>query len=145
MSSSSSVIWRPIAERFLVAILGIALTACGANLKVVVPGTILTASTEAGEAVRVRVDAVDLDPLDAEGETYLYTISVEDEEARQWQSFCAPDSENVAKAIPLAGYWDDSGKYFESDTRLTLACTSGVIAKCVRWGYKPWKTLHGGS
>ncbi len=24
-----------------------------------------------------------------------------------------------------------------------FACTSGVIAKCIRWGYRPWKTVNG--
>ena len=29
----------------------------------------------------------------------------------------------------------------ESDRQVTVACTSGVLAKCVRWGYKPWKKV----
>jgi hypothetical protein len=24
-----------------------------------------------------------------------------------------------------------------------FGCTSGVVAKCLRWGYKPWKTVAG--
>ena len=26
---------------------------------------------------------------------------------------------------------------------ITFACTNGALAKCVRWGYKPWKTVNG--
>jgi ADYC domain len=28
---------------------------------------------------------------------------------------------------------------------VTFACTNSALAKCVRWGYKPWKSVHGQS
>ncbi len=42
----------------------------------------------------------------------------------------------------LSGEWDRTGKHIDND-RVTVACTSGVLAKCVRWGYKPWQTVQG--
>jgi len=58
---------------------------------------------------------------------------------------CTPDAENVAKAIPLTGSWDETGAHTESSDMITYGCTSGVLAKCVRFGYKPWKNVKGKS
>jgi hypothetical protein len=30
-----------------------------------------------------------------------------------------------------------------SATVITFACTNGALGKCARYGYKPWKTVHG--
>ena len=105
-------------------------------------GTVLIAADESGERVRLRIDAVERDPEDPEKEIYLYSLSVEDE-ANHWQPYCLPDRHNVAKAIPLSGSWDRSGRFLPDESVTTFACTGGVLAKCVRWGYKPWKSVHG--
>src|SRR5262249_2028821 len=36
--------------------------------------------------------------------------------------------------------WNTHGDRVESSTLFTFACTTGVIAKCYRWGYRPWLT-----
>jgi hypothetical protein len=44
-------------------------------------------------------------------------------------------------AIPLAGTWNNSTWYYDSttaSTKFTFACTNGVLAKCTRWGYRPY-------
>jgi hypothetical protein len=41
-------------------------------------------------------------------------------------------------AIALAGSWQATGEYVPSTTQFTFACTNGVIAKCTRWGYRPY-------
>jgi hypothetical protein len=46
-------------------------------------------------------------------------------------------------AIPLAAIWDERGNRIESSTLFTFGCTTGVIAKCYRWGYRPWVTGYG--
>jgi hypothetical protein len=44
----------------------------------------------------------------------------------------------------VPGIWDENGKRHDSvttgDTSVdtTFSCTTGVIAKCVAWGYRPW-------
>ncbi|HEV7554780.1 MAG TPA: ADYC domain-containing protein, partial [Kofleriaceae bacterium] len=43
-------------------------------------------------------------------------------------------------AMALAGTWDATGAFSSSTTRFTFACTSGTIAKCTRWGYRPFDT-----
>jgi hypothetical protein len=40
-------------------------------------------------------------------------------------------------AIALAGTWNTDGSY-AGGSQFTFACTNGVIAKCTRWGYRPY-------
>ncbi len=108
-----------------------------------VEGTELTV-VEGGRSLKLKIAQVELDPQDPEQEIYLYTILYRDPVSQQWQNYCQPDRNNVAKAIPLSGYWDETGTHIE-DERITFACTNGVLAKCVRFGYKPWKTVQGRS
>jgi hypothetical protein len=37
----------------------------------------------------------------------------------------------------LSGSWDERGAHVASETTFTYSCASGVIAKCVGWGYRP--------
>ena len=59
------------------------------------------------------------------------------------ENICPPDLFGHRKAIAVAGTWDATGARTGSTTAFTFGCTSGVIAKCVRWGYKPWKVING--
>ncbi|XXY53642.1 ADYC domain-containing protein [Sorangium sp. So ce269] len=52
------------------------------------------------------------------------------------------------KAIAVPGYWNKNGRYastVEGKSVVTLACISGVAAKCVHWGYVPWATYPQGT
>jgi ADYC domain len=91
----------------------------------------------------LRIDAVEKDPLDADGEVLLYETSVRDPVRGDWKPFCLPDRDGKNRAIPLRGSWDASRQHVASTTLVTFACTNGAIGKCVRLGYKPWKTVHG--
>jgi hypothetical protein len=104
-------------------------------------GRILSAHDEQGAAVTLRVDAVERDAQDPDGDVYLYQLSVRDE-AGGWERFCLPDREGKTLAIPLKGTWDAARNHHDGDA-ITFACTNGGLAKCVRFGYKPWKTVRG--
>lgn len=97
-----------------------------------------------GRSLKLKITHVELDPQDPEQETYLYTILYHNSVSKQWQNYCLPDHNHVAKAIPLSGVWDETGNHHENG-HITFACTNGVLAKCVRAGYKPWKTVQGRS
>ncbi len=84
----------------------------------------------------------ELDPQDSAREVYLYTVNYQDPNNSQWHNLCQPDGDNLAKAMLLSGEWDETGAHIDNE-RVTVACTSGVLAKCVRWGYQPWKTVQG--
>jgi hypothetical protein len=107
------------------------------------PGSVLAARDEQGAAVTLRVEGLETDTRDNEGDVYLYQLSVRDA-AGAFRPYCAPDLEGRTMAIPLQGSWDASRTHHDSD-EITFACTNGALAKCVRWGYKPWKTVNGGS
>ncbi len=84
----------------------------------------------------------ELDPQDPDREVYLYSVNYQDPNNSQWHNLCQPDADNLAKAMLLSGEWDRTGTHIDNN-KVTVACTSGVLAKCVRWGYKPWQTVVG--
>ena len=99
----------------------------------------------AGIGIRsVRIDSVRPDPRDESGEILLYRISTRDSGSGDWNPACDSDPDGNPDAFPLQGKWDNTGHRVSAEG-LTLACTSGALAKCVRFGYKPWKTLVDGT
>lgn len=80
------------------------------------------------------------DPTGTES-TFLYEI--EQWNGSTWVPGCPLDHNGQRFAIPVAAEWDESGTRSDSSTMFTLACTAGVIAKCYRWGYRPWVTGYG--
>lgn len=106
------------------------------------PGSLIDGRDEAGRAVTLRVEAEERDAADADGDLYLYQLSVRDA-AGAWQRYCAPDRAGGTLAIPLEGYWDAARNHVADPGVITFACTNGSLAKCARMGYKPWKTVNG--
>jgi hypothetical protein len=96
---------------------------------------------DAGESQGFRIDGVSVDPKDPE--IYLYTLSTRDAVTAEWEPYCTPDERGVAAAVFLSGSWNSQGTHLHDD-RFSVACTSGVIGKCVRLGYKPWKMAEDG-
>jgi len=95
--------------------------------------------------VEYRIAAVTAESAsyDPTGSTYLYTLEQYVVDTATWQPACGVDSEGRRVAIPMTGTWNARGDRVESTALFTFACTSGVIAKCYRWGYKPWLTGYG--
>jgi hypothetical protein len=77
------------------------------------------------------------------GKTFLYTLAQNVDNTGSWQPACPADSDGRRVAIPLADTWDDRGTRMSSALLFTMGCTSGVIARCYRWGYRPWVTGYG--
>jgi len=77
------------------------------------------------------------------GNTFLYTLEQLVAETGAWQPACSADSDGRRVAIPVAAIWDDRGTRLVSSSLFTFGCTTGVIAKCYRWGYRPWVTGFG--
>lgn len=74
----------------------------------------------------------------AVGTTYLYGLEHQAKDGT-WVTSCGPDAADMAVAIPTEGTWDHTGQKVYSRTHFTFACTSGVMGKCYRWGYRPWE------
>lgn len=105
-------------------------------------GTEILALDESGSPATMRVESVIRDPKDPDGDVYLYQLSVRYESTGTYQPYCQPDREGKTLAIPLQGVWDGQRNHVMNDS-VTFACTNGSLAKCVRLGYKPWKTVNG--
>jgi hypothetical protein len=108
------------------------------NIEVTPPATAVVA---------YRVTAIDpelaqYDPTNT-GNTLLYTLEQWIDETGSWQPACPADADGRRVAIPLAATWDEHGDRIVSSSLFTFACTTGVIAKCYRWGYRPWVTGYG--
>jgi hypothetical protein len=106
-------------------------------------GTILDLTLPGGTIGRVRIERVEKDPEDQGGDIFLHRFLVA-ESPNSWVDLCDPDASGARWAFPLRGQWDSEGRR-TSDSGFTLICASGVIGKCVRFGYKPWKTTQEGA
>ncbi len=107
-------------------------------------GTTLTSFDERGRALRLKIEDIQPDSEDKDRESYLYTVIYYSATDNSWYHLCQPDLAGITQAIPLTGRWDKTGAYIDDDS-ITFACTNGALGKCVRWGYKPWKSIKGKS
>lgn len=64
---------------------------------------------------------------------YLYQVDLIDTDGIPY-AFCG----DGGKSMALAGTWDQTGRRTDLPGKLTFACTRGTIAKCTRWGYRPF-------
>jgi hypothetical protein len=120
------------------ALVGVQLHAQVRNLGVTPP---------ASAVIEYRIAAVvpelaQYDPTHT-GNTFLYTLEQWVDDTGSWQPACPTDTDGRSVAIPLAATWDEHGDRIVSGSLFTFGCTTGVIAKCYRWGYRPWVTGYG--
>jgi hypothetical protein len=108
-------------------------------------GMQLVGTDSAGAQFTLHIAAVQTDAQDASGEITLYALEAWNVGTGTWENVCSPDPWGERWAIPVSGSWDATGAHIGDPSVVTFACTSGVIAKCVRWGYKPWKSVNGES
>jgi hypothetical protein len=90
----------------------------------------------------IEAEAAGYDPT-ATGHTYLYSIAQNVDATGTYQAACGTDVDGRSAAIPMAAIWNAHGDRVESTTLFTFGCTTGVVAKCYRWGYRPWITGAG--
>lgn len=131
-------------------------------------GALLIGESESGQAVRLRIDAVEnapdpdpKTPINENAELRLYRVSAQQGQGRspadegfrpnlgptgQFTPLC-PEGK---AAVFVPGTWEYSfgqghpagGKQSGDGTQLTLACVGSAVAKCaMQWKYKPWRSL----
>ena len=110
-------------------------------------GRNLTATPPTSATIEYRIAAVSTedaryDPTHT-GNTFLYTLEQYVADSGSWQPACQADTDGRRVAIPLAAVWDEHGDRSQNGSLFTFGCTTGVIAKCYRWGYRPWVTGYG--
>jgi len=131
-----------IAERSGVTLRGAALA--GTQLQGQAKSTVDSAVTK---TVQYRIAAVasedpKYDPTQT-GSTFLYTLEQWVDGSGVWKPACPADQDGRRVAIPLTATWDERGDRIASNELFTFGCTTGVLAKCYRWGYRPWLTGYG--
>ncbi len=95
----------------------------GATLNIAVTGT----------QAEIMIRSVEED-RDAVGGRVFSTTSSSKTSAGRDSDMCTPDADGRSLGFPVP----DGRGGFE------LTCTSGAIAKCIRWGYRPWEERPGG-
>ncbi|MBZ4416038.1 ADYC domain-containing protein [Myxococcus sp. RHSTA-1-4] len=109
-----------------------------------VVGTVLQGTASDGQPVEVAICGAEPSPEDPE--LVWYRIEAWNAVSQEWENPCLADGRVPApRALAVRGVWDGSGARRDAPGKLTLACETGAISKCVRWGYKPWAERDGKS
>ncbi|MBA3545979.1 MAG: hypothetical protein H0T76_05825, partial [Nannocystis sp.] len=68
-----------------------------------------------------------------------YDLSFKHEGSKEWTPLCVDENNEPLPVIPLRSYWnEETGDRIDDANVVTFACTSGVLAHCTQWGYRPW-------
>src|SRR5262249_22674895 len=95
--------------------------------------------------VLFKVGGEELDANVSLASVYLYDVRYWNPNASAWANWCEPDPSGLTQAIPLEGSCDGPGRHINIPSVTPCACSAGVLANCVRWGYPPWAALAGRS
>jgi hypothetical protein len=102
-----------------------------------------------GQKVDLRVDAITPGSA-ASPDVWTYRVSYRAPRDGRWYPLCRDASGQPADAIPVAGRWDYrqglpgmGGAKYDDPRTFTFACEGAAIAKCIRFGYKPWASVEG--
>ncbi len=69
----------------------------------------------------------------------LYELRVRVAGDEEWIDPCEDENGIGHPAIPLENYWDsESGDRIDDPDVISWSCTTGVLAHCIQWGYRPW-------
>lgn len=108
-------------------------------------GATLTLSQPGGSApMNVRIESIKIDPTDPDHEVMLYHLLAVDPVSHATAELCEANADGERWGFPLRGQWDAEGRHL-SDEGYTMTCSDGAQGKCVRFGYKPWKSLADGT
>jgi len=107
-------------------------------------GARFTGNLGDGTTLQLRVDDVQPDASPT-GDVWTYGVSFLDTVDGVWKPVCPAEDGSALRAIPVMGRWDyrqgvpgEGGAKVEDSSVFTFACEEGAIAKCVRFGYRPW-------
>jgi hypothetical protein len=112
-------------------------------------GATLDGVLSSGDTLPLRIDSAS-HLAGANADVWAYAVAFEADDS--WHPLCGNGSDGQAiLAIPLTGTWNlgsgvaGGGSWSDSGSAFTLGCRGTALAKCVEFGYKPWKTHAGTS
>ena len=91
---------------------------------------------------KVRITSVK--PLKWGSDVLLYGLEIKDE-LSSWEPLCLDQYDQGTQAILLTDAWDlETGDRITPKPSgvVTFACRDAALAKCVEWGYAPWRTVN---
>ena len=117
----------------------------GTELSVALPGgRVLRSLDLAGivldlrSGLRQRIDAVERGK-GQEASLWFYTFSVQQTDGT-WSNLCLPGPDGRQAALPIPGRLAEEGLVLSDGPEdFQLSCTAGALAKCLRYGYRPWE------
>ena len=97
-----------------------------------------------GRTLKVRIGGIEPDARDDRGEVMLYDFRVVTPTGGE-EPLCEPDPDGRRLGLPLAGRTSPDGMLLlGSENEFELFCTGAAQAKCVRFGYAPWRQTPDG-
>lgn len=101
-----------------------------------------------GTTLTLRIE----DMIQGEGanqDVWSYRVSYQHTADGQWYPICTNADGSATNAIPLENRWDyregvsgGGSKIYDANS-FTFACEGAALAKCVRFGYAPWRSVNG--
>ncbi len=108
-----------------------------------------TGNLDNGQQVELRVDAVQ-PGSGTNQDVWTYRVTYHEPANGHWYPLCKDAHGRAADAIAVAGRWDYrqglpgvGGAKYDDPSAFTFACEGAAIAKCIRYGYKPWASVNG--
>jgi hypothetical protein len=101
-----------------------------------------------GTNLTLRVDSI-TPGTGANQDVWSYQVSYQHTLDGQWYPICTNADGTAANAIPLEHRWDyrqgvaGGGSKIYDATAFTFACEGAALAKCVQFGYAPWRSVNG--
>ncbi len=73
---------------------------------------------------------------------HFYKVQIRNKtDSSKWDDLCQSGGPGN-KAIFMQGYFTPEGRYVKSSQYMGVTCWDGTAAKCMRWGYRPWRSLY---
>lgn len=94
-------------------------------------GAIVHVGLDGGRVAPMRIASVTRDP--EHPEIWRHEFETSDGHGG-WKNACPPNPAGETWGLPVMLPVGHPGR----DGNVTVSCISGVVAKCVRWGYPPW-------
>lgn len=100
-----------------------------------------------GSTVPVRIAAIGFAPA-PNTDLYAYQVEYSSPDGSGWQPLCGLDAAGLPiAAFPVKGMWDErqnvpgGGSHIAAPGWFSFACRGAAIAKCIEWGYRPWRSV----
>ncbi|KFE67977.1 ADYC domain-containing protein [Hyalangium minutum] len=110
--------------------------------------TRFTGVLQDGTILTLRIE----DMIQGEGanqDVWSYRVSYQNTGDGQWYPICTNADGSATGAIALENRWDyregvsGGGRKIYDANSFTFACEGAALAKCVRFGYAPWRSVNG--